>query len=427
MFDLYLTDVVAQALGTETPTPDKVRTATRTTADLDRFADRLLASYRKATLEPIPMKIDVASEFRPAFVNDFISSGTDRNPYSREFGFVLRALLYSHSVAVRDELAMWDIAEQSDRENWKFNLHMGFQDCPNGVWTALRILHYADYEQNNLVYYVPAPQKPSSQVVADEFPWSRVQDLVPLVAQTRGYLPTIVKPGMADQLGLLHRETTMMISEMQHALNVVGQLPQSVDLYVQDWFGGASLLGWLMRNSRFDPGHIPSKHSMAQSHILSSVIDLPTLDIESAANLSVDDLLRIRESNYFERFRTDVSEVLDDTSLERLTGDPMRAAHEQEKFNTKLAARRDTLVSSMNRSQLSSVFKATTRQGAIAASAAGVSALFGSTDLTLNAALATVGGIVGLPPVARAVARWLLTDKDSLAATDKLYRVFLAE
>jgi hypothetical protein len=198
-----MSEILAEALEAE-PTDENIWRATRRSLDSRDLAERLLALYLEAELEPVPLK--APREFRPAFLSDYV--GNQETPYDREFTFVGRALCYADSIAVVDELASWAHAYEQDPRRLRMDWSLGFLDCNNGIWPARRIARYRQLEEDGLIFYVDPPKYRTRSEIATMLDWKSVAPLSELVVKRMGYIPSV-----ADRPEVILRDLTVWFRE----------------------------------------------------------------------------------------------------------------------------------------------------------------------------------------------------------------------
>lgn len=284
--------ILEQALGEEA-SPEAILHACA--MDTVAFGEQWLALYRGSDLEAVPTKLP--HEFRPGFLVDYV--GREDTPYTREFDFVQRSLLYAHSVAVVDELEGWVALDPNERDlHWQ----LGFRDANNLAWAAIRVAYYAEFERAGLLHYVDGPHyasKPSFERLTSS---ADLTELYPLVKERNGYVVPL--PENDIQRDLYDSNLNMWFRQLDAVIGHGAVRSGVVDVHLPEWFAGPQLLDWTLRHS----AAAGSKEHLADESYLQQLLHLPApLD----AHRDPEQLVLFRQHDLFEQWRNDLETGLD--------------------------------------------------------------------------------------------------------------------
>lgn len=277
--------------------------ATRGSGASTKLAEDLLAVYASAVasnrLEPIPEK--AADQFRPAYLSDYQGNGI--TPYDREFRFVDTALFYADSVAVEDELLVWQQHAEDPRSSLRVHWESGSPECDNATWLARRIARYGELERRGLLYYVDPPTRRSRHEVAAAIDWRAADELTPLVGSRKRYVepfrsnPELMRPDLTVWLGEL-------FAMLDHTQTFTGY----VDLHLPSWCAGPELLDWWWRQE--ESSLSLDRKAVLRQRSLTRLLSLPALSDSGGRELSLRQQLAVREAEAFQLWRADLEEAL---------------------------------------------------------------------------------------------------------------------
>ncbi|MBL3752865.1 hypothetical protein [Mycobacteroides abscessus] len=302
-----LESLLAGILGDE-PTDRNIWLATRRGTDGAQLATELYQAYEgAAVLDPVPAKSP--ARLRPAFLNDYW--GRSDTPYDREFSFVEKSLLYSDEVAVIDELEEWSRAPDplAHIEGLR---SVGSVECDDATWALRRIARYAYLERAGLLYYISPPQFRSVEDVYNDISQEMVDELSPCVIRRKGWDPD--RAEALHNLGYIRQELASWFREFEATLNHVSMLDETIDPYLPQWFGGPELLEWFFRHNSA-PDWL-DKHRLRQQQTVAQLLSLPAPASSALNRIGVDDLLRIREGDQLQAWRSALKHELDTLGAE---------------------------------------------------------------------------------------------------------------
>ena len=277
--------------------------ATRGRDASTKLAEDLLAAYASALalnqLEPIPEK--APEQFRPAYLSDYQGNAT--TPYDREFRFVEKALFYADSVAVEDELLVWQQHAENPRSSLRVHWQSGSPECDNATWLARRIARYGELERRGLLYYVDPPTRRSRDEVAAAIDWRAANELIPLVGSRKGY----VEPFRSDPM-VIRPDLTIWLGELLALLDHTKTFTGYVDLHLPSWCAGPELLDWWWRHETSSVSL--ERDALLQQQSLTRLLSLPALSNSGGRELSVRQQLALREADAFQVWRDDLDAAL---------------------------------------------------------------------------------------------------------------------
>lgn len=273
--------------------------------------DRLRTEYGNLKLRPVPQKKH--GEFVPSWRLDIIDLA---NPYGYDAYFVARAILYSHRVVLFNHLAQW-IESEIPPATLKEDLH--------------KIMWCGALERSKLLYYADPLPSPVSTVAGAH-------------VSTFLDLGRVVEPGIdVSDPGLTDREyeqyfldymaprgryievedwdsktgpaflaRNIAAVELMHGLPAVRALldwqrhyRHQIDLYVPGHPIYRDVSEWLVRRDGFSV--LGSATSTPGQSALSALWSLPTPSAEAYSQLTIRDLLAIREERCFALWRDSLS------------------------------------------------------------------------------------------------------------------------
>ncbi|PRB10858.1 hypothetical protein [Microbacterium sp. MYb62] len=307
---MLVSELLADSLGAE-PTDRNIWLATRRDRSGMTLALDMIERYRSSdTLEPVPSK--TPSTFRPAFLLDYY--GESDTPYDREFAFVARSLSYADQVAVVDEIAGW--AAQPDPEAYLAEMYFGgFPECGHLPWALRRIGRYAELERAQLLYYVEPPTFRDENAIREGVATDAAPDLSFLVEERRGWIPTVKDTPRGR--GMVVDELAFWFQQLHAVLDHSDHYHQSIDLYLPDWFAGPQLLEWLYRSST--PPEWVTAQGLKDQQAVSQLLDLPAPSAEIVQQLSVAEILAVRDADHMSQwrnhFRTEIGHLAASSDL----------------------------------------------------------------------------------------------------------------
>jgi len=410
---VLLIDIVQGALG---PRVTPKYFFNRDLAFQRRVLDDVLDAYDATTSEPPAAKGN--GEFRPVFVNDYIMLGDGVRPHDREKDFIEKAILYSDSVAVLDFLAKYSRSRREEGLLYTSDATMGYQDCPNAMAAIQRVVAYGELERIGLVKYVYA-------TMARDYP-REAEEVTPF------------RPDLA------WRDQWLARSELFKALDVVGELSGSVDLYLPAWTHSQPELDWLL--GQLHEGYLESAGSnvaaaahrlrgrvLADAVTFDKMMRLPAPQIGEVWQLGPQALVDLHRSPYFERFRDDMRSIAAG-ALAIDWDKPREVAEAEVAVQRQMKEALDRLVGQAGNPR--QTLRSAIGQGVVigsvtagtAVSAAAYSAGHGL-PVEATTAIAAMGAAIsaapGLVQPLRDIWAWLHVDRSTLNTAKCCYRAFL--
>lgn len=402
----YLADVVAEAVGTDNPLEVEAIVASSEEA----VVGRLVSLHRQWKPKTPPVKrID---EFVPGWRID----PSDR-PSGSDVYFVLRAILYAHRIALKDPLY--------------FHLHPLSGWEPNGGWgfkeSLAKVLFYGPLERLGILFYLPPGTPPEPE---DFFQMGHTDEVLEqyfryYLAPTGHYLrvadedwghdtvDTRLARNVAEvQLGAgLYEATTVL--EWQRANE------KYIDLWVPERRSNRDAIEWMIRQR--GAGLLTGKVDSADSQTMRALWDLPVPSEERFGELSLKDLVSIRDEKSFAAWRKALTSALDGYVASRAVYDDAKAVKQ---FSLELDARRlETIRAARSNRLFTDMVGPAGKFGISAIVSAGVSEAL-AVDPWAGTAVGAAGALaVSTPKVVRVV-KSLAGTGGRVKAVEKIFDLF---